>query len=89
MFDSISLVARFVVQMIVAAVLFAIVAGVAYLLWLGTQWLQKQGVPDHIYLASWAVTELLWGLDVLCFVVFAFGETWKLLREIVHSVRGG
>jgi hypothetical protein len=32
-----SMVIRFVVQMVVGAFLFAVVAAVAYLLWLGTQ----------------------------------------------------
>jgi hypothetical protein len=80
---SLELVGRFVVQMIVAGFLFATVAGVAYLLWEGTEWLKQQGVPDHIYLGSWVVTELLFWLDVLCFVVFAVAETIKLLREIL------
>jgi hypothetical protein len=83
--NSLKLVGRFLVQMVVAASLFAAVAGVAYLLWLGTQWLQRQGVPDHLYLAAWFVTELLYGLDVLCFVVFAVAETIKLLREILRE----
>lgn len=41
-----SMVIRFVVQMVVGAFLFAVVAAVAYLLWLGTQWLDHQGIPS-------------------------------------------
>jgi hypothetical protein len=73
--------------MIVAAVLFAAVAGVAYILSLGAGWLQQQGAPGYLQWAVTAVTELLFGLDVLCFVVFAIGETIKLLREIIKDVR--
>jgi hypothetical protein len=87
MLESLKLVGRFVVQMIVATVLFAVVAGLAYLLWRGTQWLQQQGVPDHLYVGAWAITELLFGLDVLCFVVFTVGETIKLLRAIIKDMR--
>jgi hypothetical protein len=85
--ETLELVGRFVVQMIVAAVLFAIVAGVAYLLWLFTQWLRQHGVPDHIYLGSLVVAELLFWLDVLCFVGFVVAEAYKLLRDIWHNIR--
>ena len=81
------MVIRFVVQMIVGAFLFAVVAAVAYLLWLGTQWLERQGVPAHIALGARALTELLFGLDALCFVVFTVGEAIKLVRDIVRDVR--
>ena len=80
-----NMVIRFVVQMVVGAFLFAVVAAVAYILWLGTQWLQHQGVPYHIALGARALTELLFGLDALCFVVFTVGEAVKFVRDIVRS----
>jgi hypothetical protein len=84
-----AIVGRFVLQIVVGALLFAGVAIVATLLWWGTQWLEQQGVPEHISFGARAVTELLWGLDVLCFVVYVLGETFKLLREIWRDLRGG
>jgi hypothetical protein len=84
--ETFELVGRFVVQMIVAAVLFAVVAGVAFLLWAFTEWLKQKGVPDHIYVGSWVVAELLFWLDVLCFVLFAIAEAYKLLREIWRNM---
>lgn len=87
MWESLQFVARFALQMVVAAALFALVAGVAYLLSLGTDWLHRHGFPDHLYLAAWAVTELLYGLDVLCFVIFATAEAVKLISEIIQDVR--
>jgi hypothetical protein len=83
-----NIVLRFVVQMVIGAFLFAVVAAVAYILWLGTRWLEQQGVPDHIGLGARALTELLFGLDALCFVVFTIGETIKLVRDIIRDVRG-
>ena len=83
---SLELVGRFVVQMIVAAVLFAIVASVATLLWSFTEWLKQRGVPDHIYGGSWIVAELLFWLDVLCFVLFVLAETFKLLRQMWRDI---
>jgi hypothetical protein len=41
MWGSIKLVFRFIVQMLVAGLLFAIVGGVTYVLWLGSEWLQN------------------------------------------------
>lgn len=84
--QSLELVLRFVVQMLTAAVLFSAVAGIAYILWLGTQWLQKQGVPDYIQLGVSGVTALLFSLDVLCFVGFTVAESWKFLRAIYRSL---
>ena len=72
--------------MVVAAALFAAVAGVAYVLWVGDVWLQKQGVPDYIKLGVSGVTALLFALDVICFVCFTVAETWKLLRDIIVSI---
>jgi NAD(P)H-flavin reductase len=77
-----AIVGRFVLQIVVGALLFAGVAGVAYILSLGISWLEQQGAPEHILFGARAATELLWGLDLLCFVVYICGETFKLLREI-------
>lgn len=77
------IVGRFVWHIVIGALLFAAVAGVATLVWLATVWLETLGVPYHISLASRVVTELLFASDVLCFVVFIIGETIRLLRLIV------
>ena len=84
-----AIVGRFVLQIVVGALLFAVVAGVAYLLSLGTKWLEAQGAPEHVVFGARAITELLFGLDVLCFVVYVLGETVKLLRAIWLDVKGG
>jgi len=73
--------------MIVAALLFAALAGVAYILWLGTEWLERQGVPAYLHVGVLGIAIFLFGLDVLCFVVFALGETIKLLLEIYEDIR--
>jgi hypothetical protein len=86
MWETIQLVLRFVVQMLVAAVLFAAVAGIAFGLSLGSEWLQKQGVPDYINLGVSGVTALLFTLDVICFVCFTVAEAWKLLRDIYRNI---
>jgi integral membrane sensor domain MASE1 len=84
--QSLELVLRFAVQMLVAAALFSAVAGIAFLLWLGTEWLYKQGIPDYMHLGLSAITALLFSLDVLCFVCFTIAESWKLLRAIYLSI---
>ena len=76
-------------QMIIGSTLFAIVAGAAYVLWLGTVWLEAQKVPYHLLFGAEAVAYLLFGLDVLCFVVYSLGETFKLLRDIIRDIGGG
>jgi len=83
------IVGRFVLQMVIGALLFAAVALVALVLWWFTDWLGKQGVPHHISYISALMAELLFLLDVVCFVVFVFGEAIKLIREIYWDVFGG
>jgi hypothetical protein len=33
------------------------------------------------------VADLLFGVDVVCFVFFVLVESWKLLREIANGAR--
>jgi len=80
--ETFELVGRFLVQVVVASFLFAAIALIAYLLWLFTESLRQHGAPEHIYLGSLFVSELIFGLDVLCFVLFVLAETFKLIREI-------
>ena len=86
MWKTIQLVLQFLIEMLVAAVLFIAVAGIAYVLWLFAEWLKKQGVPDYINLGVAGVTALLFALDVICFVCFTIAQSWKLLRDIYHSI---
>jgi hypothetical protein len=81
------IVGRFVWHMIVGAFLFAALAGVAYMLWLGTLWLESHGAPNHILFAARVVTELLFFSDVLCFVLYIVGQTIGLLRLIWADLR--
>ena len=74
------IVGRFVVQMVVGTFLFGIVAGAAVLVWLGTQWLEKLGVPYYIYGVAEAVAILFFALDILSLALFVIAETLKLLR---------
>jgi hypothetical protein len=78
-------VLRFVVRIVGAAVLFAVVAAVAYVLWLGTEWLHING-PQYLYIGSAAVTGLLFALDIICFLVFVIAEAYKFIREIIISI---
>jgi hypothetical protein len=74
------IVGRFVLHMVVGTFLFAIVAGLAVSIWLGTQWLEKAGVPYCISAITEGVAVLFFALDILCLVLFVIAETLKLLR---------
>jgi hypothetical protein len=49
--------------------------------------LDHQGIPAHIALGARGLTELLFGLNALCFVVFTVGEAIKLVRDIINDLR--
>ena len=70
-----------------AAIVCGIVALSAGAASIPAEWLKARGFPDELYWGVWFVAELTFGLDVLCFVVFVLAEVWKLVREIVESVR--
>lgn len=74
------IVGRFVLHMVVGTFLFAVVAGLAVLIWLGTQWLENVGVPSYISTITEGVAVLFFALDILCLVIFVIAETLKLLR---------
>jgi hypothetical protein len=74
------IIGRFVLHMIVGTTLFAVVAGFAVVVWEGTQWLGKVGVPYYISVVAEGVAILLFGLDILCLLLFVIVETVRLLR---------
>lgn len=81
------LLVHFVVHMLVAAVLFGLVTLIAFGLWLFTEWLKSVGAPYEIWIVSYGVSELVFWLDVLCFVTYVSAEVWMLIRAIVSRVR--
>jgi len=81
------IVGRFVVQMITGTALFAVVAGFAVLVWEGTRWLEKIGVPYYISVVVEGVAILLFGLDILCLLLFIIVETIRLLRLMWRYLR--
>lgn len=80
-------VGRFVVQMVVGTFLFGIVAGVAVLVWLGTQGLEKLGVPYYISGGAEAVAILFFAIDIVSLALFVIAEALKLFRLMWEYVR--
>lgn len=76
---------RLVRRIAIAVGLFAVLAGAAFLLWLGTEWLHSLGAPDYLYRSCLLITELLFALDVICFLVFTLAETIKFIRDIISG----
>lgn len=87
MTDRLKVLIHFLIHMVVAAVLFGAVALVALAVYFFTEWMRSIGAPYEIWIVCYAVSELIFWLDVLCFVVFVLAEVWLLLREIWQGVR--
>jgi uncharacterized membrane protein (DUF2068 family) len=85
--ESAKLIAHFVIHILVACFLFAAVTLAAYGLWRFTEWLKYIGAPAEIWFVSYAVSEIIFWLDVLCFGVFILAEVYKLIREIITDAR--
>ena len=76
------LVWQFAFHTVAALALFAIVAGAAALLSLYTRFLGRMGMSPLILQAIHATEFFLFGIDLLCFVVYCVRETWLLLRRM-------
>lgn len=85
--DSVKLIIHFVIHIVVASFLFGVVTLAALALWWFTQWIKGLGAPDEIAFVSYAVSELVFWLDVACFGVFVIAEAYKLVREIIANAR--
>ena len=76
------LVWQFAFHTVAALGLFAIVAGAAALLSLYTKLLGGMGLSPLILQAIHATEYFLFGIDLLCFLVYCLRETWLLLRKM-------
>jgi hypothetical protein len=85
--DSLKLIVHFVIHILVASFLFGVVTLAAYALWWFTVWLKGIGAPDEITFVSYAVSEIVFWLDVFCFGVFVIAEVYKLVREIIADAK--
>lgn len=85
---AIKVLLHFLLHIVTGIILFGAVAGAAILLSYVAQWIATVGVPYEISLGCYLVTDLLFWLDVLCFVFFIGVEVWKLLREIAAGLKG-
>jgi hypothetical protein len=85
--STLKLLLHFLYHILIAAVLFGAVAGVASLLWYGTEVMQLHGIPPEIYVVCYIVAELVFAVDVICLLFFIGVEGWILLREIAERLR--
>jgi hypothetical protein len=79
---TLEIIGLFIFHIVVAAFLFVTLALTAVGVWYFTEWLKQLGVPVEITYPCALVSDLLFGLDVLCLVVFVAAEGWKLLKRI-------
>ena len=77
------LVAAFAFHTIAAAALFALVGAAAALLHYYTEALAQLYLPGFILTAITWTEYLLFGVDLLCFLVYLLRETWLLLRVML------
>ncbi len=81
------LIIGFAFHTVVAVALFALVGGAAALLHYYTQILERLDMPALILGAIKSTEYFLFGVDLLCFVVYVSRETWLLLRAMLMPGR--
>lgn len=77
------LIIGFAFHTVVAVALFALLGGAAALLHYYTQVLARLEMPVLILSAIKYTEYFLFGIDLLCFVVYVSRETWLLLRAML------
>ena len=77
------LVIGFAFHTVVAVGLFALVGGAAALLHSYTQILARLEMPALILSSIKSTEYFLFGVDLLCFVVYVSRETWLLLKAML------
>jgi hypothetical protein len=82
-------IGHFVFQVVVGAILFGLIAGVAILIWKATHWAEDLGAPYEVLMGFHVVEILLFLADMVCFVFFIFVEVWKLLKEMAAGLNTG
>jgi hypothetical protein len=85
---TLKLFCHFILHMVVAGLLFGVVAGLASLLWYGTTLMEQYHVPYEIWIVCFLVSELLFWLDVVCLLIFVSAQAWKFIVEIYQNLRG-
>jgi|GEM_PF-2733569 len=77
------LITAFALHIIAAVGLFALIGGAAALLNFYTRFLEQAGMSPLIIRAIHLTEYVLFGADLLCFLVYVAREVWLLLREIL------
>lgn len=82
MTNSLLIVFRFLVHVIVACTLFVGVGLGATAIWEFSKWLLAIGSPYEIWMAFHFIADIVFGVDVICAVFFIFVEGMKFLKQI-------
>lgn len=77
------LITAFALHTVAAILLFALIGGAAALLNIYTRLLEGVGMSPLIIQAIHLTEYFLFGVDLLCFVVYVSREAWLLLREML------
>ena len=79
------LISAFAFHTVVAVALFALIGGAAALLNFYTRLLESANMSPLIIQAIHMTEYFLFGVDLLCFLVYVSHEAWLLLRAIVAT----
>lgn len=79
---------KMVIHTFVGVVLFMIIALIAWALWEFTEYLKIWGAPYHISLTCRLLSELLFAVDVICFLFVVGTEAFSLVRLTIRNARG-
>jgi hypothetical protein len=87
MIGTILLIGRFFVQVLVGAVLFLLIASVAWGLSEATELLKARNTPWHLWFFIEVLSEAVFAVDAVCFIAFISIEAYMLIGLMYRNAR--
>jgi hypothetical protein len=84
--NTILLIGRFFFQVLIGALLFLLIGGVAWGLSEVTEFLKAHKAPWHVYFGVELLSEFLFAVDGFLFLAFVLTEAYMLLRLMWRNV---
>jgi len=86
MWSMITVAALFLLDIVIGTVLFGCIGLAAYGIWLFTNWLSSQGIPDELLSGFRFAALLTFVADVLGYLIYVVVAAVKRMRELLQQL---
>lgn len=79
----------FVIHATVGAVLLASLAGIAWVIWVFTKFLEAHNLPEWMVLTCHGFADLLFSVDIITALFVVIVTAMRFIKEVIDYYRGG